>query len=160
MDISSKDSVESSKEDDVTDASLARELLHEGFPIRAGRNVKAAVGDAFTALRRRERELRRDEKWTERRVRAIWNSEARRIEHCEIEDLRAVARREVTLEYQRSKARQARLAALLADPLAPRGGALSDLARERVGGVDSPGAEFGPAEYDADAVQTEGWGQG
>lgn len=130
----------------MSDATYARELLQESFPIRAGRNVKAAIGDAFAALKRHERALPqtvvegRERQWTERRVKSIWTREARRIDHYEIEDLRAIARREVALELERSKARQRRLATLLADPLAPRGSQLADLVRERVGGMDRAGA--------------------
>jgi hypothetical protein len=126
----------------MTDASFAQELLQEAFPIRAGRNVKAAIGEAFAALQRHERRLApavrnaRERQWTERRVKSIWCREARRIDHYEIEDLTAIAIEEARIELARSKARQQRLAALLADPLAYRGSELAHLVRERVGGMD------------------------
>jgi len=143
---------ESSKnEAPMTDATLATEILQEAFPVSASRNVKAAIGEAFQALKGRERHLaqsnpevlrERPRAWTERRVRSIWNGkEAKRIDHYEIEDLRAIARKEAALELQRSKARQARLAALLADPAPHRGRQLAHLVRERVGGMDRAGAD-------------------
>lgn len=104
----------------MTDATTASELLQETFPIRAGRNVKAAIGEAFSALKRRERSLpkevicERQREWTERRVKALWSKEARRVDHYEIQDLTAVAVQEAKIERQRQQARHHRLEALLA----------------------------------------------
>ena len=145
----------------VTDGIYAQELLQEAFPIRAGRNVKAAIGEAFEALKRHERSLpktivqSRDRQWTERRVKAIWGLEARRIDHYEIQDLTAVAVEEARRELQRSKARQERLAALLADPATYRGSQLVHLVRERVGRMDRPGT----GRTDADDFNQEHWGR-
>lgn len=41
----------------MTDTTYARELLHDAFPVAPGRNVKAAIGQAFRALERHERRL-------------------------------------------------------------------------------------------------------
>lgn len=145
----------------IDDGIYAQELLQEAFPVRAGRNVKAAIGEAFEALQRRERSLPRaimqgrERSWTERRVKAIWGREARRIDHYEIQDLTAVAVEEARRELQRSKARQERLAALLADPASYRGSQLAHLVRERVGGMDRPGN----SGTDADDFNQEHWGR-
>lgn len=112
----------------MTDTSYASDLVQETFPVRPGRNVKAAIGAAFDALKRRERSLpvdvlrNRPRQWTERRVRSLWHEEARRVDHYEIQDLAAVAVEEARLERQRSKAREQRLAALIAatDPRSAR----------------------------------------
>jgi hypothetical protein len=146
----------------IDDGIYAQELLQESFPVRAGRNVKAAIGEAFEALKRRERALPktiiqgRERSWTERRVKAIWGREARRIDHYEIQDLTAVAVEEARRELQRSKARQERLAALLADPVSYRGSQLAHLVRERVGGVDRAGTSRTADDEHTD--QSQGWG--
>lgn len=105
----------------MTDATQASELLQETFPIRAGRNVKAAIGEAYAALKRRERNLpadvlqERQREWTERRVKALWGGkEARRVDHYEIQDLAAIAVEEAKIERQRQQARQYRLEAIIA----------------------------------------------
>lgn len=104
----------------MTDAHFAAELIQETYPVTAGRNVKAAIGVAFEALKRRERNLPQDvlrerpRQWTERRVRALWFREARRVDHYEIQDLTAVAVEEAKIERLRLKAREDRLAAFLA----------------------------------------------
>jgi hypothetical protein len=103
----------------MTDTSYAQELLQEAFPVRAGRNVKAAIGEAFKALQRHEHSLpspvrrARERQWTERRVRSIWERAARRIDHYEIEDLTAVAVEEARIERARLRAREMRLAAFI-----------------------------------------------
>jgi hypothetical protein len=144
--VSNKGLDETSKVHAMSDLTYAQELLQEAFPIRAGRNIKAAIGEAFAALSQRENGLpgemfadRERRRWTERRVRAIWQREARRIDHYEIEDLTAIAAvQEAKRELERSKARQRRLATLLADPMAHSGRELADLVRQRVGGMDRP----------------------
>jgi hypothetical protein len=105
----------------MTDTNFAADLLHETFPLTADRpRVKAAIGSAFAALKALERKLpnevlsERQRRWTERRVRALWTKEARRVDHYEIQDLAAVAVEEARLERQRLQARQDRLAALIA----------------------------------------------
>lgn len=104
----------------MTDISAASELIQETFPVRSGRNVKAAIGQAFARLKKWEATLPRavvDERprvWTERRVRSLWFREAKRIDHYEMQDLAAIAVEEAKLERQRLKARQERLAAIIA----------------------------------------------
>ena len=104
----------------VSDTHFAADLIQDTYPIRAGRNAKAAIGEAFEALKRRERQLPKDvlrlrpRQWTERRVRALWNREARRVDHYEIQDLTAVAVEEARIERERLRARENRLAAFLA----------------------------------------------
>lgn len=148
----------------MTDSVFAQDMIREAFPVTGGRNIKSAIGEAFTALRRRERALprhvisERPRQWTERRVKALWHREARRVDHYEIQDLTAIAVEEAKRELERSKARQARLSALLSDPMAYRGGELADRVRERVGGMDRAGT--GGADFDAaDEDQSTGWGR-
>lgn len=145
----------------MTDAHYAAELIQDTYPVRAGRNAKAAIGEAFNALKRRERELpsevlrERSRQWTERRVRALWNREARRVDHYEIQDLTAVAVEEARIERQRLKAREERLVAILAAADQGDVGPLSAASSERIRGLDLPGAG---TDADADADQSEGWG--
>jgi hypothetical protein len=147
----------------MTDTAFASELMQDTFPIRAGRNVKAAIGDAFSALKQRERQLPRDvlrerpRQWTERRVRALWNREARRVDHYEIQDLTAIAVEEARIERQRLKAREERLVALLA--AADQGGMGSEASAQgrSLRGVDLPGVGFTDADERTD--QSSGWGR-
>jgi len=110
----------SKEEGAMTDTIYASELIQDTYPIRAGRNVKAAIGDAFEALKKRERALPKEvlrdrhRQWTERRVKALWFREARRVDHYEIQDLTAIAVEEARIERQRLKAREQRLTAFLA----------------------------------------------
>ncbi len=164
METSTKDAAISPKrEDAVTDAHFAAELIQDTYPIRAGRNAKAAIGEAFDALKRRERQLpidvlrMRPRQWTERRVRALWNREARRVDHYEIQDLTAVAVEEARIERQRLKAREERLAAILAAADQGELGSGAGAQGRGVRGMDLP--RVGPAEFDADADQSEGWGR-
>jgi hypothetical protein len=70
----------------------------------------------FEALKRVERKLHRDElrarprQWTERRVRAIWDGEARRLDYFEMSDLEKAAVEAARVEYRESIARTERLA--------------------------------------------------
>lgn len=146
----------------MTDAHYAAELIQDSYPIRAGRNVKAAIGDAFKALQRRERALPREtlcdrpRQWTERRVRALWFKEARRVDHYEIQDLTAVAVEEARRERQHLKAREERLVAILA--AADQGG-MGNQAHPQGRGlraVDLPGIGFTDADERSD--QSQGWG--
>lgn len=146
----------------MTDAHFAADLIQETYPIRAGRNVKAAIGDAFTALKQRERQLPKDvlrerpRQWTERRVKALWHREARRVDHYEIQDLTAVAVEEARRERQYLKAREERLVAILA---AADQGELGQGAHSKgrgVRGMDLPGVGFTDADERND--QSQGWG--
>lgn len=146
----------------MTDAHYAAELIQDTYPIRSGRNAKAAIGEAFSALKRRERQLPRDvlrerpRQWTERRVRALWHREARRVDHYEIQDLTAVAVEEARIERQRLKAREERLAAILA---AADQGELGESAvsrGQRLRGLDLPGTGFTDADEHSDQSH---WGR-
>lgn len=129
----------------MTDAHYAAELIQDTYPIRAGRNVKAAIGDAFKALQRHERSLPnyvltdRPRQWTERRVRALWFREARRVDHYEIQDLTAVAVEEARRERQHLKAREERLTAILAAADKGEMGQGSGSQSRGVRAVDLPG---------------------
>ena len=147
----------------MTDAHFAAELIQDTYPIRAGRNAKAAIGEAFNALKRRERQLpsevlrERSRQWTERRVRALWNREARRVDHYEIQDLTAIAVEEARIERQRLKAREERLVAILAAAEAGEHGDWGNEESRSVRGVDMPGVGFTEADERAD--QSRGWGR-
>lgn len=146
----------------MTDAATAQELIQDAFPVRGGRNIKASIGDAFDALRRHERSLPRavlsdrPRQWTERRVKALWHREARRVDHYEIQDLTAVAVEEARNERQRLRAREARLAAFLA---AHRAGDDQQVDQRRsglAGGLDHAGVRG--AEEPEDEDQSRDWG--
>lgn len=147
----------------MTDAHYAAELIHDTYPVRAGRNAKAAIGEAFRALQRRERQLPQDvlrdrpRQWTERRVRALWHGEARRVDHYEIQDLTAVAVEEARRERQYLEARQERLAALIAAVDQGEVGPATNGERWQLRGVDLPGVGF--TEADERASQEHGWGR-
>ena len=147
----------------MTDAHFAAELIQDTYPIRAGRNAKAAIGEAFNALKRRERQLPTDvlrdrpRQWTERRVRALWNREARRVDHYEIQDLTAIAVEEARIERQRLKAREERLVAILAAAEAGEPGGDGHQEGRSVRGMDLSGIGFTEADERAD--QSRGWGR-
>jgi len=147
----------------MTDAHYAADLMQEAFPIRAGRNVTSAIGEIFVALKRRERQLPtemlrdRPRQWTERRVKALWKHEARRVDHCEIQDLTAIAVEEARRERQHLKAREERLAAILAAAEAGEHGDWGNEESRSVRGMDMPGVGFTEADERAD--QSRGWGR-
>lgn len=104
----------------MTDTALAQHTLRTTFPVNATRNVKAAIWEAFAALKRLERSLPTDvvrsrpRQWSERRVKAIWHGEARRIDHYEITDLEQVQLEQAKAEYRKLNADLHRLEAFLA----------------------------------------------
>lgn len=110
---------QSSKDAEMTDVSMAQALVQETWPERAGRPVKACIAMIFDAVKRVERQhppavLReRPRQWTERRVRSIWNGEARRIDNYEMGDLERAAAQEAKSEFRTSIQRAARMAAFL-----------------------------------------------
>ncbi|HEV7345495.1 MAG TPA: hypothetical protein VGN60_07665 [Devosia sp.] len=146
----------------MTDVQFAADLMQEAFPVRTGRNVTTAIGEIFEALKRHERALPvdvvrdRSRQWTERRVRALWKHEARRVDHYEIQDLTAVAVEEARRERQHLKARQERLAALIAAADPCEVGEVEDAEGECFRGLDLSGAGFTEADERAD--QSHGWG--
>lgn len=147
----------------MTDTGFAAELMQETFPVRPGRNVKAAIGDAFDALKRRERQLptdvlrERPRQWTERRVRALWNREARRVDHYEIQDLTAIAVEEARVERQRLKAREERLTAILTAADQGGMGQAEPAQSQRFRGLDLSRTGFTDADERSD--QSNGWGR-
>lgn len=69
----------------MSDADLAADLLDDVIGTRGIREpVKSMLERAYSELRKR------NQAWTRRRVRAVFNKEANRIDHREIEELRAV----------------------------------------------------------------------
>jgi hypothetical protein len=149
-------------ETQMSDVFQARELLQETFAITVGRNVKAAIGEAFDALHAHEKRLPKDvlkareRRWTARRVRAIWDKEARRIDHYEIQDLTAVAVEEARIERQRLKARELRLEAFLASQGEGVGSEEGQRGSGLAGGLDSAGV--GGTDADENSDQSQGWG--
>lgn len=147
----------------MSDLDTAVYLIDETFVGLSGRDVKEALGAAFTALERHEKKLppvvlqSRNRRWTERRVRALWNREARRVDHYEIQDLTAVAVEEARLERQRLKARQGRIDALLAAAETRGDSEDRDAEGGRIRGMDMPGVGF--TDADERASQSDGWGR-
>lgn len=147
----------------MTDVHMAAGIMHDAFPVGPGRNVGTAIGEIFDALKAHERSLpievlrERSRQWTERRVRALWKHEARRVDHYEIQDLTAVAVEEARRERLHLKARQERLAALIASVDAGEFGPSEGAASRSVRGVDMPGIGFTEADERAD--QSQGWGR-
>src|SRR5689334_4567967 len=81
LDFSPKPDVEKT----MSDTDLAANLLDEVIGTRGVREpVKSMLERAYSDLSKRSSE------WTRRRVRAVFNKEANRIENREIEDMRAV----------------------------------------------------------------------
>lgn len=75
-------------------------------------------------------------KWTRRRVRAIWDQEASRIEYREVVEMQAV----ITARKQHAdfRAETARLAAMHLHQSADRLGAIAQNESGRAGGMDRP----------------------
>lgn len=91
----------SAKEEPAADVELAADLMDEVIGTRGVREpVKSMLERAYSAL------SKRNDAWTRRRVRAVFNKEANRIDHREIEEMRAVIRaREHHAAYQEETAR-------------------------------------------------------
>ncbi|TPW26011.1 hypothetical protein [Pararhizobium mangrovi] len=91
-----------------TDGDIAATLMDQVIGQRGIREpVKAMLERAYRDLSRRSPE------WTRRRVRAVFNHEANRIEYREIEDMRAVIQaRERHAAYRKETARIAQMAAV------------------------------------------------
>ena len=126
----------------MTDVSMAQHLVQETWPERAGRPVKTCIAMIFDAVKRVERKqpvavLReRPRQWTERRVRSIWNAEARRIDNYEMADLERAAAEEAKNEFTTSVRRAARMAAFLASQDENFHGPEIDRLREFLGRLD------------------------
>lgn len=132
----------SPKDSEMTDVSMAQALVQETWPERAGPPVKACISMIFDAVKRVERRqpvtvLReRPRQWTERRVRSIWNGEARRIDNYEMGDLERAAAEEAKSEFHQSIKRAARMAAFLAAQDEDFHGPEVDRLRQFLGGMD------------------------
>lgn len=89
----------------MSDADLAADLLDSVIGNRGVREpVKSMLDRAYRALSKRNSE------WTRRRVRSIFNKETTRIDHREIEEMRAVVRERET--HAAFKTETARIAAM------------------------------------------------
>lgn len=162
--MSAKGLANSAKADRImTDVRMAAEIMQDAYPVGPGRNVGTAIGEIFDALKAHERGLprevlrERNRQWTERRVRALWKREARRVDYYEIQDLTAIAVEEARRERQHLKARQERLAALIASVDPSEVGGEPDEEGRGFRGVDLPGVGFTEADERAD--QSRGWGR-
>lgn len=100
----------SAKGEPMADADLAANLMDDVIGERGVREpVKSMLERAYSAL------SKRNDAWTRRRVRAVFNREANRIEHREIEEMRAVIQaREKHAAYREETARLAALAVVRA----------------------------------------------
>jgi len=73
------------KEVDVSDVHFAAELMDGVIGHRGIREpIKAMLERAYREL------SKKNDKWTRRRVRAVWNKEAQRIDHREVVEMEAV----------------------------------------------------------------------
>lgn len=83
--ISSKNVDFSAKEPTMTDVDMAASLLDEIIGQRGVREtIKSMLERAYSDL------SKRNGAWTRRRVRAVFNKEASRIENREIEEMKAI----------------------------------------------------------------------
>ena len=118
----------------MPDGELAASLMDEVIGSRGVREpVKSMLERAYSAL------VVVNKAWTRRRVRAVWNKEAQRIDHREIAEMRGVVEaRKRHAAYREETARLAAMAVVRAT--APH----SDLAAgqgSRLGGMGLPGNE-------------------
>lgn len=85
VEIRPKRSSDSPKEVDVSDVHFAADLMDGVIGQRGIREpIKAMLERAYREL------SKKNDKWTRRRVRAVWNKEAQRIEHREVVEMKAV----------------------------------------------------------------------
>lgn len=91
---------------EMSDVALASELIREAYPPGRYGNVQRACWTAYTKLKLA----------SERRARAIWNQEARRIDAHEMDALRRAALEEVTRERDRALERIEQLESSVARP--------------------------------------------
>lgn len=89
----------------MSDTDFAANLLDDVIGYRGVREpIKCMLERAYSALNKQNR------KWTRRRVRSIFNKETTRVDHREIEEMRAVIR--AREEHAAFKAETARIAAV------------------------------------------------
>lgn len=97
----------------MSDTEYAASLLDEVIGARGVREpIKSMLERAYSSL------SKRNAAWTRRRVRAVFHREANRIEHREIEDMRAVV--QARKKHAAYREETARLAALATVSTAPR----------------------------------------
>lgn len=102
----------SAKEAGVSDPQLASALLDEVIGYRGVREpIKSMLERAYAELRKR------NSAWTRRRVRAVFNKEANRIDYREIEEMLAII--QARKEHAEYKAETARIASLVVVRNAP-----------------------------------------
>lgn len=96
----------------MSDVEHAATLLDEVIGIRGIREpVKSMLERAYSELRKR------NDAWTRRRVRAVFNKEANRIDFREIQEMRAVIEaRKQHAAYREETARIAQMAVLRKTP--------------------------------------------
>jgi hypothetical protein len=118
----------------MSDGELAASLLDDVIGTRGVREpVKSMLERAYSLL------ARENGAWTRRRVRAVFNKEANRIDHREIVEMRRVVEaRKRHAEYRRETAALAAMALIQPET---RDRDLAAGARGRVGGMDLPGTE-------------------
>lgn len=89
----------------MSDVDLAANLMDEVIGQRGIREpVKSMLERAYSAL------SKRNSAWTRRRVRALFNKEANRVDYREIEEMRAVVEaRKKHAEYREETARIAQM---------------------------------------------------
>ncbi len=94
----------------MSDVDMAASLLDDVIGARGVREpVKSMLERAYALL------SRRNSAWTRRRVRAVFNKEASRIEYREIEDMRAILdARKKHAAYREETARLAQVALIRA----------------------------------------------
>lgn len=126
--------ISAKRADCLSDADKAAALLDKVIGTRGLREpVKSMLERAYGELRKR------NDAWTRRRVRALFNKEAHRVDHREIEEMTAVLEaRERHAAYREETARIAEMAARehqaqIRRSSSGRGGGL--------GGVDRAGIE-------------------
>jgi hypothetical protein len=80
----------------MTDPATARNLMHDAFPVSRHGNAQASIWAAYRKLKLR----------TERRARAIWNLEARRIDAAEMRALEDAALEQARRDFIDAKNRK------------------------------------------------------
>ena len=93
------------RSESLSDADKAASLLDQVIGTRGIREpVKSMLERAYCELRKR------NEAWTRRRVRALFNKEANRIEYREVEEMRSVI--EARIKHAAYREETARIAAM------------------------------------------------
>jgi len=87
----------------MTDIALARNLIHDAFPLSKWGTAQAACWQAYRQLKLK----------SERRARALWNGEALRVDAYELDSLRAAALSQARQEYADTRNRILALEAAL-----------------------------------------------